>query len=181
MAVGFLKFFFFFLIRDESFIIRWGRIGGGGYRVHFRVTKSFMTPPPPPHTHTPQVSPDIFRPPPPIPNRWRKSWWPPPPNTHTHTHLLAATYTHMPFYTPVFDGSYYVVPSVLGTNINHHQTMCKERRTDTSLTFLRSYGPLKIFLWKSCPLYNFDTNMNIFMKLCTNTNKHQSMCREKEP
>ena len=73
----------------------------------------------------------------------------------------------MAFYTPVKDGSYYVVPSVrpsvnfscslhnsdtvqdivmkLGTNINH-QTMCREQEPTLHLHFLRNYGPLKFFL-----------------------------------
>ena len=148
MAVGFLKFFFFFFDKGRVIYYQvgedWGRRVSGTFSSH----QKFYDPPPPPptHTHTSGLTRYFSTPPPPFQIGDEKVDDPPPPNTHTHTHLLAATYTHMPFYTPVFDGSYYVVPSVLGTNINHHQTMCKERRTDTSLTFLRSYGPLKIFL-----------------------------------
>ena len=68
----------------------------------------------------------------------------------------------------------------LGTNINHYQTMCREQEPLLHLHFLWNYGPLKFFLRKSCPLYNFDTIQNIFMKLCRNINYHQTMCREKK-
>ena len=54
-------------------------------------------------------------------------------------------------------------------------------RTDTPPSFLRNYGLLKFFLRKSCPLYNLDTLENVFKKLCTNVNDHQTMCREQEP
>ena len=76
------------------------------------------------------------------------------------------------FYTPIEDGSYYVVHSVrlsgrpsvnfscplhnsdtvqdifmkFGTNINHHQTMCREQEPTLRLHFSRKYGPLKFFL-----------------------------------
>ena len=39
------------------------------------------------------------------------------------------------------------------------------KRTITPPTFLRNYAPLKFLLWKSCPLYNFNTVENIFIKL----------------
>ena len=68
----------------------------------------------------------------------------------------------------------------LSTNINHHQTMCREQEPKLHLYFLQNYGPLKFFLWKSCPLYNFDTVQNIFMKRCRNINHHQTICREQE-
>ena len=57
------------------------------------------------------------------------------------------------FYTPVEDGSYYVVPSVR-----------------------LSVRPLSVNF--SCPLHNSDTVQDIFMKLGTNINHHQTMCRE---
>ena len=66
-------------------------------------------------------------------------------------------------------------------NINHHPTMCRELVPKLCLYFLRNYGPLNFFWWKSCPLHNFDTVQNIFMKLCGNINHHQTMCREQEP
>ena len=70
----------------------------------------------------------------------------------------------------------------LCTNINRCQKMCKKRkRTITTPTFLRNYAPLKFFLWKSCPLCNFNTVKKIFMKLCTNIHQYQTMCKEKEP
>ena len=106
-------------------------------------------------------------------------------------------------YKPVKDGPYYLMPFVrpsvnfpcplhnsdsvqdifmkLGTNINHHQTMCREQEPTLHLHFLRNYAPLKFFLWKLCPLYIFDTIQNIFMKLCRNVNHHQMMCKEQEP
>ena len=82
-----------------------------------------------------------------------------------------STNATLPFYTPVKDGSYYVVPSVrsyvrpsinfscplhnsdsvkdvfmkLGTNINHHQTMCREQEMTLHLLFLRNYCLLKFF------------------------------------
>ena len=72
----------------------------------------------------------------------------------------------------VEDVSYYVVPSVrlsvgpsinfscqlhnsvtvqdifmkLGTNINHHQTMCGEQEPTLQLHFLQNYGPLKFLV-----------------------------------
>ena len=67
----------------------------------------------------------------------------------------------------------------LGTNINHHQTMCRNKNRHSTYSFLRNYGLLKVFLWKSCPFYNLDIVQNIFMKLCTNLNPHQTMCRKK--
>ena len=66
----------------------------------------------------------------------------------------------------------------LGTNINRHQTMCREQEPTFHLHFLWNYGPLKFFLWKLCPLYNFNTDKNIFMKPCTNINHHHTKCRE---
>ena len=68
----------------------------------------------------------------------------------------------------------------LGTNINHSQTKCREQEPTLHLHFLRNHGPLKFLAWKSCPLYNFDTAKNIFMKLRRNINHHQTMCREQE-
>ena len=68
----------------------------------------------------------------------------------------------------------------LGTNINHHQTMCRKQEPTLHLHFLQNYGPLKFFWLKSCLLYNSDAMQNIFMKLCTNINHHQTMCREQE-
>ena len=56
----------------------------------------------------------------------------------------------------------------LGSNVNHHQTMCREQEPTLNLHFSRNYGPLKCFLRKSCPLYYFDTVQNIYMKLCRN-------------
>ena len=53
--------------------------------------------------------------------------------------------------------------------------MCREEEPTLNLHFLRNYGPLKIFLQKSCPLYNFNTVQNIFMKLCRNINHHKTM------
>ena len=67
----------------------------------------------------------------------------------------------------------------LDTNINHHQTMCREQEPELRLHFLRNYSPLKFFWWKSCPLNNFDTVQNIFMKLCSNINHHQTMAEKK--
>ena len=69
----------------------------------------------------------------------------------------------------------------LCTHINNHQTMYREKEPYLHLHLLRNYAPLKIFLGKSCPLYNFNTVKNIFMKQCTYTNHHQAICREKEP
>ena len=69
----------------------------------------------------------------------------------------------------------------IGTNINHPQTMCRKQKPTRQLHFLRNYGPLKFFLPKSCPLYNFDTVQNIFIKFCRNINRHQTMYRGKEP
>ena len=54
-------------------------------------------------------------------------------------------------------------------------------RTVTPPIFLRNYTPLKILLWKSCPLNNFHTVENIFMILCTKINHHETMCREQKP
>ena len=34
----------------------------------------------------------------------------------------------------------------LGTNVNHHQTMCWEQEPTLHLHFLWNYGPLKFFL-----------------------------------
>ena len=34
----------------------------------------------------------------------------------------------------------------LGTNIKHHQTMCREQESTLHLHFLRNCGPLKLFL-----------------------------------
>ena len=42
--------------------------------------------------------------------------------------------------------------------------MCREQEPKLHVHFLLNYAPLKFFLWKSCPLYNFDTVQNIFMK-----------------
>ena len=56
------------------------------------------------------------------------------------------------FYTPVEDGSCYVVPFV-------RPSVCQ------SVNF-------------SCPLHNSDTVQDIFMKLGTNINHHQMMYRE---
>ena len=63
------------------------------------------------------------------------------------------------FYMPVEDGSYYVVPSV---RLSVRMSVCP-------------------FVNFSCPLHNSDTVQDIFMKLGTNINHHQSMCREQEP
>ena len=62
------------------------------------------------------------------------------------------------FYTPVEDGSFYVVPSV-GPSVR--MSACP------SFNF-------------SCPLHTSDTVQDIFMKLSTNINHHQ-MCTEQEP
>ena len=66
----------------------------------------------------------------------------------------------------------------LGTNINHHQMMCREQESTLHLHFLQNYGPLKFFNRKPCRLYNFDTVQNIFMKLCRNTTIRR--CAEKK-
>ena len=66
----------------------------------------------------------------------------------------------------------------LCTDINHYQTMCREKEATLHLHFHRELCPFEIF--KSCPLYNFNTVKNIVMKLCTNINHHQTMCREHE-
>ena len=63
------------------------------------------------------------------------------------------------FYTPVEDGSYYVVPSV---------------RPDVCLSICPSVN-------FSCPLHKSVTVQDIFMKLGKNINHHQTMCREQEP
>ena len=67
------------------------------------------------------------------------------------------------FYTPVEDGSYYVVPTV---RPSVRASVC-------------------LFVWPSvilsCPLHNSVTVQNIFMKLVTNINNHQTICREQEP
>ena len=58
--------------------------------------------------------------------------------------------------------------------------MCREKEPLLHLHFfLQTYAPLKFFLCKSCPLYNFHTVKNIFMKLGTNINLYQSMCKKK--
>ena len=62
------------------------------------------------------------------------------------------------FYTPVKDGLYYVVPFV---RPSVHPSVRQ------SVNF-------------SCPLLNSDTVKDIFMKLGTNINHHQTMCREQE-
>ena len=58
--------------------------------------------------------------------------------------------------------------------------MCKEKKRNSTYIF---YGmlPFEIFfLWKPCPLYNFNTVKNIFMKLDTNIKCHQMMWGEEE-
>ena len=71
---------------------------------------------------------------------------------------------------PVKDGLYYAMPSIrpcqsvnfpcllhnsvtvqdifmkLGTNMNHHQMMCREQESTLYLQFLRNNDPLKFFL-----------------------------------
>ena len=48
-----------------------------------------------------------------------------------------------------------------------------------------SYVPLKFVIsssvTKSCPLYNFKTVQDIFMKLYTNITQHWMTCRVQEP
>ena len=39
----------------------------------------------------------------------------------------------------------------------------------------------RLSVYFSCPLHNSDTVQDIFMKLGTNINHHQTMCREQEP
>ena len=56
----------------------------------------------------------------------------------------------------------------------------QRKRTVIPHTFLLNYAPLNIFLRKVCPLYNFNSVKNTFLKLCTNINHYQTMCREKE-
>ena len=46
----------------------------------------------------------------------------------------------------------------LGTNINHHQTMCREQEPTLHLHFLQNFCTLKFFLKRSCLLYIFDTH-----------------------
>ena len=58
--------------------------------------------------------------------------------------------------------------------------MCREKELQLFIHNLHNYAPLKFILRKSCPLYNFNTIKNIFMKLCTNINHYQTICREKE-
>ena len=73
----------------------------------------------------------------------------------------------------------------LCTNINRHKTICREQELLFQLHFLRNYAPLKFLLSKSYPLYNlntidnFDTIESIFMKLYTNINHNQMMCKKK--
>ena len=43
------------------------------------------------------------------------------------------------------------------------------------------YLYVHVFFNFSCPLRNSDTVQDIFMKLGTNINHHQTMCREQEP
>ena len=115
------------------------------------------------------------------------------------------------FFTPVKDGSYYVMPSVrlsvcpsicpsinfscllhnsitlqhifmnLGTNMTHHQTMCREQEPHSTYIFRGNNGPLKFFLRKLCLLYSFETSQNIFMKLCKNINHHVQRKRTSTP
>ena len=59
-------------------------------------------------------------------------------------------------FTPVEDGSYYVVPSVI-------PSLCLSVRPSVNF---------------SCPLHNSDTVQGIFMILGTNINHHQTRCRE---
>ena len=57
----------------------------------------------------------------------------------------------------------------------------QRKRTITPPTFLLNYSPLKVSVWKSCPLHNFETVKNIFIELRTNIKLYQMICREKEP
>ena len=42
---------------------------------------------------------------------------------------------------------------------------CGEKKGQNSSTFLQSYAPLKLPVWKSCPLYNLKPVKEIFMNL----------------
>ena len=108
----------------------------------------------------------------------------------------------------VEDGLYYDVPSVcpsvkfscplhnsdtvqdifmkIGTNINALSDNVQRIRPVIPSTFFMAC-PLSIHLSVHpsvnflCPLHNSDTVQDIFMKLGTNINHHQTMCREQEP
>ena len=67
----------------------------------------------------------------------------------------------------------------LGTNINHYQTSA-ENKNRYSISIFMELWLFEFFLMKIVSLHNFDTVQNIFMKLCTNINHHQTMCRKKE-
>ena len=49
-------------------------------------------------------------------------------------------------------------------------------RTIITPTFLLNYSP-----WKLCPLNNFETLWDIFIKLGRNIKRYQAMCRERGP
>ena len=69
----------------------------------------------------------------------------------------------------------------LGTNVNHHQTMCREQDPKLHLHFYGTILLFQISLLKSCPFYNFNTVENIFMKLGKkNNNKKQKQKKKKK-
>ena len=81
--------------------------------------------------------------------------WPPgPPSSYAYEVL---SILRRGFYTPIEDGSYYIVAPV-------HPCL--------------SIRPSGNF---SCPLHNSYTVQDIFMKLGTNINRHQIMCTEQTP
>ena len=65
----------------------------------------------------------------------------------------------------------------LGTNINHNG-LCAETKNCISTYNFTKLCPFDFFLRKYCPLYNFNTIKDIFMKLGTNIKDHQTMFSE---
>ena len=66
----------------------------------------------------------------------------------------------------------------LGRNIKHDQTTCRHWQWSLHLHFLRNDSPLWFSVWKSCPLYDFDTVWDNFTKLGRNIKHDQTTCRD---